>query len=473
MPLSSRGPDTTIHRCAVFRRDPIWARWALAGVLGIWAFMTASILVCIVRYGRNLPWREDWGMVPALVGKEPNLFEWLWAQNNEHRLPLQKGAYLILLKIAGGDFRIGMIVNTLMIAGVCFGMIITARRLRGGQTRPADAFFPLVLIRLGHWENLVWGWQIQFVISTVMVGLWLLIIVREPWPLRPKIAVAAVLILVMLPLTGANGILLTPFVALWVTAGSLIYYREMRFGWVVPFQSICVLVSLVLAGLYFVGYVHPPWAPPNPGLVPTMITGARFVAMGLGPVGARHLEARLITGSVAFMVVSFLLASSVLPLKRGCTTERPSEKSRAIGLAVFMAAEAALAVAMAWGRAGWVPQFGMPDRYALFSVPILCAAYFAWILYGPARLRDRIGTMFLIAALAALPFNLLEGRSYGEYYVSGMKAFEEDLSRGLSWEQLADRHYEFLLRWDRNALLERMKMLHSAKIGPLGSAASR
>jgi hypothetical protein len=183
------------------------------GVFGLWAVMTVVVLACIATYGRDLPWREDWGMVPALVGQEPNLFKSLWAQNNEHRLLLQKGAYLILLKIAGGDFRIGMIANTLMLSGLCLGMIVTARRLRGGQTRLADAFFPLVLIHLGHWENLVLGWQIQFVISTVMVGSWLLIIMREPWPLPPKVAVAAGLILVMLPLTGANGVLFTPIVA--------------------------------------------------------------------------------------------------------------------------------------------------------------------------------------------------------------------------------------------------------------------
>jgi hypothetical protein len=75
----------------------------------------------------------------------------------------------------------------------------------------------------------------------------------------------------------------------------------------------------------------------------------------------------------------------------------------------------------------------MPDLYALLSVPALCAAYFAWILYGAERVRDLIATTFSIAALAALPFNLIEGRSYSEAYSSGMKAFEQDLSHGLSW----------------------------------------
>ena len=123
-------------------------RPALAGVLALWAVMTGIVIGGIITYSHNVPLAEDWDMVPALTGQQPNLLEWLWAQNNEHRLPLQKAIYLVLLKLSAGDFRIGMIASTLMLAGVCLAMILTTRRLRGGQTRLADAFFPLALLHL-------------------------------------------------------------------------------------------------------------------------------------------------------------------------------------------------------------------------------------------------------------------------------------------------------------------------------------
>src|SRR6476619_2288396 len=125
-------------------------KWALTAVLVLWAGMVSVVVGCIAVYGRNVPLAEDWDMVPSLVGQQPNLLEWLWAQNNEHRLPLPKAVYLALLKISGGDFRIGMLANTLLLAGLCLAMILTARRLRGGQTRLVDAFFPLVLLHIGH-----------------------------------------------------------------------------------------------------------------------------------------------------------------------------------------------------------------------------------------------------------------------------------------------------------------------------------
>ncbi len=318
---------------------------------------------------------------------------------------------------------------------------------------------------------MVWGWQIQFVISTALVCIWLLVIVRERLPLRPKIAVTVGLTVVLLPLSGANGLLLTPFVALWLAAGTL-HRRDKTARWIAPFQIGCVIVSIALVGLYFVGFVRPAWAPLNPGFWPTVKTGAKLVGMVFGPVGGGKVHPGWITG-LACGAASLLLASSIIPLWRGLGANRTSERPRVFGLLIFETAMAALVVAVAWGRAGSVPRFGMPDRYALLGVPALCVVYFAWILYGPQIVRDRIAITFVIAMLVALPFNLRQGRAWRDWYVTGMQSFEQDLSDGLSWQELGDRHHEFLLRWDREALIERLRMLYEAKTGPLGRATPR
>jgi hypothetical protein len=214
-------------------------KWALSGVLALWAAMSSVVLGCVAMYGHSVPLVDEWDIVPALTGQEQNLPHWLWAQHEEHRSPFPKAVFLVLLRISGGDLRIGIIANTLMLAGLSLAMILTARRIRGGQTRLADTFFPLALLHLGHWENMVWGWQIVFVIPTVLVCVWLLIIVRCPWPLPPKIAVTAGLTTVLLPLSMAIGLIFTPFVALWLAAGTLLYQRSTSPRWVVPYPE-CV-----------------------------------------------------------------------------------------------------------------------------------------------------------------------------------------------------------------------------------------
>jgi hypothetical protein len=477
-----RSPRTKvlmIRRLSTAMRATTSDKRALTGVLAVWAGMLSVVLGCIAIYGRNLPLSEDWNMVPALTGHQPDSLEWLWEQNNEHRLPFQKAIYLILLKASGGDFRIGMIANTLILGGLSLAMILTARHLRG-RTQLADAFFPLALLHLGHSNNLLIGWQIQFVVSTALICGWLLIIVRECWPLSPNITVIAGLILVLLPISGANGLLFTPFAVLWLAAGVLLYQRDTCPRWIVPFQGACMSTSVALAGLYFVGYV-PFFTPPNPGFGATMVTGVRFVGMGIGPIGAGNASAQLIPGLLPKLITGglfcgatlLLLASSVIPLRRGLCDIRTPEGSRFFGFLTFIAATAVLAVAVAWGRAGWVPEFSMPDRYVLLSVPALCAAYFAWLLYGPKGTGDRIAKAFAIAALLALPFNVREGLAGLDWYVTGMQAFEQDLADGLSWQEIGDKNEPFLAHGDGPILVERMRMLHDAKIGPLGRATPR
>jgi hypothetical protein len=145
------------------------------------------------------------------------------------------------------------------------------------------------------------------------------------------------------------------------------------------------------------------------------------------------------------------------------------ERFRICGILFFAAAMLALVLTLAWSRAGWVPTWGLADRYALLMVPGLCAAYFAWILYGPENIRDRTLIAFAITGLVALPFNLREGNWERRWYRAAVDAFEQDFSAGLAWQELADKHYKFLLHQDRDLLAERMKLLHDAKIGPFGS----
>ena len=55
----------------------------------------------------------------------------------------------------------------------------------------ADAFFPLALLHLGHHANLLWGWQVQFVLSTVLAGgLLLLIVSGSSWAGPRKMVLA-------------------------------------------------------------------------------------------------------------------------------------------------------------------------------------------------------------------------------------------------------------------------------------------
>jgi len=133
---------------------------------------------------------------------------------------------------------------------------------------------------------------------------------------------------------------------------------------------------------------------------------------------------------------------------------------------------AALVLAMAWGRAGWVPLYGLPDRYVALSVPGLCALYFAWLLYGRQTARNRVANAFAVAALVALPFNVQHGLAVRALYVADTQAFGHELAEGLSWQELADRHQELLFPFPggRGMLIENWQEIVLVGILPFSHA---
>jgi hypothetical protein len=449
-------------------RNARFNRLVLIGVLAVWAAMVGTMLSWVALYGSNVPWREDFVMVPALVGKEPHLLEWLWTQTMEHRTPIQRAVYLLLLRASDGDFRIGMIANILILAGICLVMLLMVRHLRAGETRPADVFFPLALLHPGHADQIFLGYNLQFAISSTLICTWLMIIVGTCWPLSPKAAVIAGLTLVLLPLSGGNGMIFTPFVALWFVACTFLYRRDITAKWIFPFESACIFVSIAVVGLYFVGYKRV--TPANPGVLPTIVTAARLVGMSLGPVGGGtgRVSPESLIGILFCGIGCLLWASGIIPLSRGLRSICSAERSRAFGFVMFAAAMVALILVTAWGRAG--AGWGMPPRYALLSAPGLCAIYFALILYAPDIARNQLATAFAIAVLLALPFNVRSGLAQRDAYVAGMHAFEQDLANGLSWRELGERHQKFLMDWDHTSVMEGLQMLQEAQMGPWKSA---
>ncbi len=439
-------------------------RGARVFVWSVWLVMMLVALACIAKYGRNIPLAEDWLLVAPLTGKEPNLLSWLWAQNNEHRVPLPRLMLLGLLKVTNGDFRVGMFFNAITLGVLAFCMILVTRHLRGDRTDFADAFFPVALLHIGNWENLVWSWQLSFVFPTAIICAVLLVFVSHRTLATPGTAVFTGVCLVLLPLCGAIGLVFVPFLALWLSyCGVLHWYSVKKVGgrqWLGGFLIGSAAIALCLMGLYFVGYERPYWNPPSPGLGATLKTTAKFVALGFGPVAAKSWA---LSTMAAFAV---LLPSAVVAVS-GVLRHKGLERHRALGVLLFFSTLAVFALAMGWGRSGLVPTVGMPIRYVLLAVPAFCTAFFVWELYGARKLRTTAQRGLLLGMCLLIPFNTMAGFQWRNWYRQGMDAVEHDLLAGTPPSLLAERHRAFLIHWwDETKLADNMQMLHDAGIGP-------
>ena len=151
-----------------------------AFVWGMWALMTFVAMCVLFSYGRNIGMAEDWHMVAPLSGNERSLASWTWSQNNEHRVPLPRVILLTVLKITNGDFRAGMVLNVLTLAGMAAAMMLTVRALRGGRSSLVDTIFPILFLNIGNWENMFWAWQFTFVLPAALTCALLIVLLLRP-----------------------------------------------------------------------------------------------------------------------------------------------------------------------------------------------------------------------------------------------------------------------------------------------------
>jgi hypothetical protein len=429
----------------------------------VWLTMLVVVLGSVFKYGHNVPLSEDWLLVPPLTGHERDLAGWLWEQNNEHRVPLPKLVHLGLLELTGGDFRAGMVFNGLTLAALSWSMMHVARKLRGGVAAYADAFFPIALLHLGHWPNLIWSWQIQFVASIGLACALLVLAVGYRPAASLKYASVAGICLVGLPLTGASGLAFAlPLAAAFgydaVRRWKMRSQDANRFAPVV--LVVASVASVGLIALYFVGYDQPAWAAElTHPFGPTVKTAAKFLAFGLGPAAIRSWELSTL------LVLGILLATGVT-LLQAIRHPGATRRMQAIYLTSFLVGAAALAAGVAWGRATNRFEGPLPTRYALLAVPTLCVVYYAWTVYGRGRSARLIPSLLFATMLILLPINFHDGFEWGSWYRRGMNSFERDLTAGVPRAKLARRHQDFLLHWDLAQLKSNMAMLGNARIGP-------
>src|SRR4051812_11583709 len=115
-PTSSAATTSTDTRD--FTRWRTYAKGTPFFVWSVWALMCIAALAFVGTFGRNVPYWDEWAMVPFLSGDQAVDARWLWSEHNGHRIPLPRLFLLMLYKLTGADFRAGMYFNVLALAAL-------------------------------------------------------------------------------------------------------------------------------------------------------------------------------------------------------------------------------------------------------------------------------------------------------------------------------------------------------------------
>jgi hypothetical protein len=440
--------------------NPEPGAWTL--VWGGWAVITLAMFILVATYGPNLPRWDDFDVVEVIAGRRRLAIEWLWSFHNEHRVPLPKLILLLLYRLSGNDFRAGMFFNVAVLSVLGGVALAVAGRRRGGS-RTYDLLFPLVLLNPSNAVNFFWSWQLQFVLSTAIVGvLILLVVARASWPGIP-VTLAGGICLVVLPLCGANGVALVPALVGWLLAASLAQYISEdtnRRRWAIAGVA-TTIPGIFLTILYFSGFRSSGHQQQAVELGSALRTSAQFASLMFG-TKARDLWPVSGLAALTLVTVSVLLLIRALAIGPAC--ERP----RVLGLLCAFGALASLTLGIGWGRAAAGEQAGFEARYVTLTSPIWLALIFTWDIYTPAALRRVVLTLLVTTMLVLLWPTAHDAIDNGKSLASQATMFFHDVSFGEPIYRLAKRHAPFL-HPSQDVLADELALLKKARIGVFAS----
>lgn len=428
----------------------------LVFVWGTWLALSVAVIDFVRTYTVDFPYFDEWDLVPAITGQQPVTLRWLWSLHNEHRIVIPRVLFLILGRFSGYDFGAGALFNACILAAAAAALIATARRLRG-HTAYSDAFFALVLLNWGQTENLVWSFQVQFVISSALTIAVLLLIVR-PGPMTLRAALGLGVCTLLLPLVGGTGVAFVPALAVCI----LLAGRDVRGTaaggrrWALVVWGLGLL-AVALTALYFVDYERPAMHPPSPSVGVTFDGALQFLTMGLGAAAKGAWP-------VTQYVLLILLGATVLALCREIVagTERHRE---ALRLVIFIGAMCSLALGVAWARTALAADAMFVSRYATLAAPLGCAMYFAWQLIGSPALGRFVQVVLFCSALLLLIPNDQYGIQEGTLYRDLRANVVADLRAGVPVGELVKRHYAEMYYAGPDVLEARMRSLRAHGIG--------
>src|SRR5262245_37006502 len=102
-PIEPQAPGTASPRPAPPRAG--FPRLAAVAVWCTWAVLVAGLVGFVAHFARNVPFSDDWDVLPWVSGERPVDAAWLWAPYHEHRIPLPKLVWVALARLTGYDVR--------------------------------------------------------------------------------------------------------------------------------------------------------------------------------------------------------------------------------------------------------------------------------------------------------------------------------------------------------------------------------
>lgn len=436
-------------------------------VATVFASAFAALCAYVASFATPLGFLDDLTQLPWL---DPNVridAAILWEQHNEHRAPLGRFVYLHLVR-AFHDFRAPTWFDVLLLGGAAALLVATAARVRG-RLAASDVFFPLLWFSFGPAENLLNGFQTLFVLLAVALVALLAFVARARELEAPAPIALAGLVCATLPLHGIPGVVACAPVALWLAwiAWRALRANEPRRRVAGLIALLAVAVTALVVALYFTGLHLLPTT-----RRPTLEEFTRTTLQVFGQAGGfANEEQWKWTGPVA--LVAGVAAACVLARRvwsaRDAAKGARDDAPRAAGELALLAAGAAIAFGIGWGRGCDSVIAGALSRYGTFAMLVPTSAYLVFARTGGSR--TAVGAQAALALLAAAVWvaNVAPGLAYGRERAQAARSVIDQARAGRPIGEIARDHWSAVYHTEemyREALLR----LRALRLAPYDGA---
>lgn len=413
--MEADAPATTPRRLASARERIIPA----VVVWSVWLAMTIASLQFVHRHARNVPYLDDFELIPMMTGRVPVDLHWAWSQHNEHRPVVSRLILAGSHKFINNDFRTGMYINVGLLSLAAASLLLLARRMRG-RSSVFDSALPLTILNPAQCETYLIAFALNLTLTTWIAVRLLNVVDQATESPGWRVVLRFGAFLVILPLCGGSGLVMLPPLMLWLW-GYLAWrwWSDQRPGALgnAIGVGLLMLCSAIMA-LYMNGYSRPSYHPPAPSVGAAAATSMEYLSLTI-PKTLGH--PRLASIFVALLTGATLARLLVVAWRT------PSERPRAIGFIAMIGSMLISAAAVGFTRSGLGPGMGLASRYVTTVAPLFAALYIAWLVYGPRRASVAIHAALLLLCCVAVQSSWENAREYGRHRL----ALAARLERGL------------------------------------------
>ncbi|MFD2114035.1 hypothetical protein [Thiorhodococcus fuscus] len=379
-----------------------------------WPFLALAVLfvsLAVIGGFRSYtptPFWDSWGIYQFVEKVSTGDLSAWWALHNEHRILLTRVLQWLDIRLFDGSMVFLVAINYAMASAICLLFLrALADAVPVGKSSGMRLILACLICALSFsWlqmENFTWDYQSQFFGAQLfpLLGFYALYRARRVSPFGDGPFIAAVLAGILSVGTMANGILALPAFAVlaWIYGAG-----RVRVG-------ALVAVSILMAGLYLLGY-HTPGGQHSSlfaALIehPVLLANHTLIYLG-GPIyhllGMRHSGLALVVGLFVVLSALFLAVRSL---------RDPRQHALELALLAFVAYVIGTALITSAGRIHFFEDRPyLPSRYMTPVLMAWSALLIAFAARFAHRLDDRrLRPIMVGAALALLllltPFQFL------------------------------------------------------------------